>query len=218
VTAASLASLPHRLRPAAGDPQGAIVLLHGRGTDEHDLAPLLDVLDPRQRLVGLTPRAPLQLPPGGNHWYTVERVGYPDPATFEATRELLGAWLDALPEATGVPWERTVLGGFSQGTVMSYALGLGAGRPSPAGILALSGFLPTVDGFELDLERRKGLPVAIAHGAQDPIIGVEFGRAAAERLRQGGLDVSYHETPGGHHVDPRLLPELGEFVARLTGA
>ena len=55
-----------------------------------------------------------------------------------------------------VPIARTVLGGFSQGAVMSYALGLAAGRPAPAGIVALSGFIPTVDGLELDLPSRAG--------------------------------------------------------------
>jgi phospholipase/carboxylesterase len=112
-------------RPAAGEPAGALVLLHGRGADEHDLYPLLDELDPERRLQGYTPRAPLALPPGGAHWYVVPRVGYPDPATFREGYGALVEWFDALP----FPAERIVLGGFSQGAVMSYALGLGAGRP-----------------------------------------------------------------------------------------
>ena len=53
--------------------------MHGRGADEHDLAPFLDLLDPQHRLVGLTPGGPLFLPPGGRHWYVVPRVGFPDP-------------------------------------------------------------------------------------------------------------------------------------------
>ncbi len=114
-------------RPAVGEPEGALVLLHGRGADEHDLFPLLDALDPRQRLHGYTPRAPLALPPGGAHWYIVPRVGFPDHDTFHASYELLSDWLDALP----FPPEQIVLGGFSQGAVMAYSLGLGAGRPRP---------------------------------------------------------------------------------------
>ena len=61
------------------------MLLHGRGTDEHDLFPLLDLLDPERRLVGFTPRAPLTLPPGGYHWYISREVGRPDPDTFRST-------------------------------------------------------------------------------------------------------------------------------------
>ena len=58
------------------------MLFHGRGADEHDLFPLLDVLDPERRLDGYCPRGPLSLPPGGAHWYVVPRVGYPDVPTF----------------------------------------------------------------------------------------------------------------------------------------
>jgi phospholipase/carboxylesterase len=213
----SIDLLPHRLRPAAVEPRGALVLLHGRGTDEHDLAQLVDVLDPKRELVGITPRAPLHLAPGGNHWYGVRQIGFPDPPTFTDTYALLSSWLEALPDALGVPWDRTVLGGFSQGAVMSYALGLGSGRPSPAGILALSGFVPTVEGFTLDLASRPGLGVLVAHGIQDPVIGVEFGRDAQARLTAGGLAVTFHETPGGHHVDPRLLPELSDWLRRTVG-
>src|SRR5215212_8627859 len=88
--------LSARVRPAAGEPDGALVLLHGRGADEHDLFPLLDALDPERRLAGFTPRGPLSLPPGGAHWYAFYRVGEPDPATFEATYPRLVEWLDGL--------------------------------------------------------------------------------------------------------------------------
>ena len=80
---------------------------------------------------------------------------------------------------------------------MAYSVGLGAGRPRPAGIVALSGFIPTVEGFEIDLADRAGLPVAIGHGAADPIIGVEFARDARERLEAAGADVTYGSTPAG---------------------
>jgi phospholipase/carboxylesterase len=203
--------LAHRLRPAAGDPDGALVLLHGRGTDEADLLPLLDLFDPERRLVGVVPRGPLSLPPGGRHWYVVPRVGFPDPATFADSYASLERFFTSLDAATGVPWERTVIGGFSQGTVMSYALGLGAGQTSPAGIVALSGFIPSVDGWEADLDRA-GLPVFIAHGRRDPVISVDFARAANERLTAAGLDVSYHESDAGHHLDEPSMRRLPGWI------
>lgn len=206
--------LTHRVRPAAGEPEGALVLLHGRGTDEHDLEPLLDVLDPAVRRVGVTPRGPYSFPPGGAHWYAVRRVGFPDPETFHSVYALAGGWLDATTESLGVPIARTILGGFSQGAVMSYVLGLGAGRPEPAGIIALSGFIPTVEGFELDLAGREGFPVAIGHGTYDPIIGVEWGREARERLENAAAAVTYRESPMGHAVDPGFLSELAGWVER----
>jgi phospholipase/carboxylesterase len=142
----------------------------------------------------------------------VREIGYPDPATFNETFPRLAGWLDGLLAEHGIPHDRLVIGGFSQGTVMSHALTLAAGRPQPAGILALSGFIPTVEGFELDLEDRTGLRAAIGHGSRDPVIGVEFGREAHERLEAGGADVLYREHEGAHHVDPRFMAELPGWV------
>lgn len=196
-------------RPAAGEPEGALVLFHGRGADERDLFPLLDALDPERRLLGITPRGPLSLPPGGAHWYRLGGIPTPDPATFFPTFETTAAFLDALP----VPIERVVLGGFSQGAVMSWALGLGVGRPRPAAIIALSGFLPAVEGFELDWTGLDGYPIAVAHGSLDHVIPVEFSRAAAECARDAGADLLWRESPVPHTIDPTLLPELQAFVA-----
>jgi phospholipase/carboxylesterase len=184
------------------------VLFHGRGADEHDLFPLLDILDPERRLLGVTARGPLSLPPGGAHWYVVRRVGYPDPETFHATYGQVTSWLDGLLAEHGIAPEKTVLGGFSMGAVMSYSLGLGAGRPRPAAIMGLSGFLPEVDGFELDMDKAAGLPVAIGHGTHDPVISVDFSRDARDRLKRAGADVLYRESPMPHAIDPSFLREL----------
>jgi len=210
--------LVHRLRPAAAEPAGALVLIHGRGADEHDLAPLLEELDPDRRLVGVLPRGPLALPQGGAHWYVVSRVGYPDAATFAAGFERLGDFVDGLPDALGVPWDRIVLGGFSQGAVMALALGLGRGRPAPAAIVALSGFVPTVDGWEADVAGRQTLPIAIAHGTLDPVIPVEFGHAARNLVRAGGIEPLYYESSIGHTIDSAAIPAIRDFVREATAS
>jgi phospholipase/carboxylesterase len=210
-------SLTHLVRPAAAEPEGLLVLFHGRGADERDLFPLLDVLDPDRRLLGVTPRGPLHLPPGGAHWYAVKEIGYPDPATFAETFAVASSWLDAIAADADVPAERTVLGGFSQGAVMTYALGLGAVRPRPAGLIALSGFIPNVPGFALDLEL--ALPrVAIAHGVLDPVISVDWSRDARARLTDAGADVTYHESPHmAHSIDPAFFRELSVWLADTLG-
>lgn len=207
--------LRYRRREAAGHPEGLIVLFHGRGADEHDLFPLFDIFDPAGRLMGVTPRGPLDLPPGGAHWYVVRQVGFPDPATFDPTFERASRWLDAFVADHGLSWDRVVLGGFSQGAVMSYALGLGAGRPSPRAIAAFSGFIPTVDGFDVDLERPTKMMVG--HGTYDPVIGVEFGRAARERLEEAQMDLLYREYPLPHTIDPDFAHEVGERINGLLG-
>jgi phospholipase/carboxylesterase len=201
-------------RPASGEPEGLLVLHHGRGADEHDLLSLGDVLDPQRRLHVATPRAPLQLPGWpGYHWYVVPRVGYPDPDTFHAAYSALAAFQDELWERTGVAPERTVLGGFSMGSVMSYSLGLAAERPAPAGILAFSGFVPVVEGWEPSLADRTGTRAFIAHGRRDPIMAVDFARQAHELLQGGGLDVEYHESDAAHHIDPAHVPAAIDWLS-----
>jgi phospholipase/carboxylesterase len=205
--------LAYRERPAAGDPAGLLVLHHGRGADEHDLLPFGDVLDPQRRLYVVTPRAPLTLPGWpGRHWYVVPRVGYPDPDTFRAAFDALAGFHDELWERTGAGPEQTVLGGFSMGSVMSYALGLGPDRPAPAGILAMSGFIPTVAGWQPDLAGRH-VRVFIAHGRNDPVMDVGFARAARDTLESGGLDVSYHESDAAHQIDAAHVPAAVDWVA-----
>jgi phospholipase/carboxylesterase len=202
-----LTQLTFRERPAAGQTEGLVVLHHGRGADEADLLSLADVLDPERRLHVVTPRAPLQLPGWpGYHWYVVPRVGYPDHDTFRAAYDALAALHDDLWERTGTGPERTVFGGFSMGSVMSYSLGLGPGRPAPAGILAFSGFVPTVDGWQPDLAGRESTRTFIAHGRNDPIMDVSFARRARDLIEAGGLPVEYHESDAGHHIDPAHVP------------
>jgi phospholipase/carboxylesterase len=210
-------SLIYLERPAAGEPSGLLILHHGRGADEQDLLALADVLDPQRRLHVVTPRGPLTLPGWpGYHWYAVPRVGYPDPATFDAAYRELAAFHDETWDRTGIAPGQTVFGGFSMGSVMSYALGLGGGRPVPAGILAFSGFIPTVDGWQPDLASRAELPVFIAHGRRDPVIPVEFARRAHELLDAGGLPVTYLESDVGHEINPADIPAATRWLAAAT--
>jgi phospholipase/carboxylesterase len=213
-----MSDLIHRERPAAGEAAGLLVLHHGRGADEHDLLGLGDVLDPQRRLHVATPRAPLTLSGWpGHHWYVVPRVGYPDPDTFHAAYAQLAAFHDELWERTGLTPAQTVLGGFSMGSVMSYSLGLGADRPAPAGILAFSGFIPVVDGWEPDLPSRQGTQVFIAHGRRDPVMEIDFARRARERLEAGGLAVEYHESDAAHHIDPAHVGPATAWLAGVIG-
>jgi len=212
-----MAELIYRERPAHGDADGLLILHHGRGADAHDLLGLADVLDRSHRLHVVTPQGPLTLPGwGGYHWYQVPEVGYPDHDTFHASYTLLSEFHDKVWERTGITPERTVLGGFSMGTVMSYATGLGVSRPRPAGILAFSGFIPTVDGWEPDLTARAGMPVFIAHGRSDRVISIDFAHRARTELHAAGLDVEYRESGASHQIDPSLLgPAIGWLAARV---
>jgi phospholipase/carboxylesterase len=213
-----MAALEYQERPAAGPAQGLLVLHHGRGADQHDLLPLADVFDPERRLHVVTPQAPFQLPGApGFHWYVVPRVGYPEPETFEASRARLSTFHDEMWERTGLTPAQTVLGGFSQGTVMSYAMTLSADRPAPAGVLALSGFIPNVPEWEPAFSDRQAMGVLISHGRLDPVIPVQFGQQAREALEAAGLTVDYREFEGGHNVDPRDLPRAVAWMQSTLG-
>ena len=214
-----VSGLVFRERPAAGPTQGLLILHHGRGADELDLMPLADELDPHRALHVASVRAPLTLPGSpGYHWYIVRQVGYPDPATFHASFAELAAFHDQLWRRTAIDPARTILGGFSMGAVMSYSLGLGPERPPPAGILAFSGFIPTVEGWEPELETRLELGAFIAHGWLDPVIPVEFGRRARARLEAAGVPVDYRESDVPHAIDPRNLPAAAAWIGARLGA
>jgi phospholipase/carboxylesterase len=210
-----MAPLAQLQRAADGEPEGLLVLHHGRGTEEADLFALADLFDPRRRLRVVAPRAPLQLPGSpGCHWYLVPRVGYPDHDSFHAARAALAELHDGLWEETGIGPERTVLGGFSMGTVMSYAMALGADRPAVAGVLAFGGFVPTVEGWEPALGDRRGTRAFIAHGRNDPVIEVGFAHRARALLEGGGLEVEYHESDVAHSIDPAHLSAAVSWLGK----
>ncbi len=98
-----------------------------------------------------------------------------------------------------------MLGGFSMGAVMSYAMALSAERPAVAGILAFSGFVPTVEDWPPRFDDRLGTGAFIAHGRNDPVIGIEFAHRARRAARGGGLAVEHHESELGHQIEPAHL-------------
>jgi phospholipase/carboxylesterase len=204
-------------RPAVGEADGMLILHHGRGANEHELLWLADALDRVHRLHVVLPRAPLTLPGlDGYHWFGVREVGFPEPETFGVGYSALCGFHDQLWERSGIPPARTVLGGFSMGTAISYATGLGAERPRPAGILAFSGAVPTVAGWQPALEARAGMPVLITHGRTDQALPLEFAHRARALLSEAGLDVTYHESGGGHEVDQLALGQAIQWLAAVV--
>jgi phospholipase/carboxylesterase len=180
--------------------------------------PLADVLDPQQQLHVIAPRGPLKLPGvPGYHWYAVPQVGRPDPQTFHAAYRELAAFHDELWARTGLTSEQTVLGGFSMGTVMSYALGLGPDRPAPLGILAFSGFVPTVEGWAPDLTRHEETRVFISHGRWDPVISISFAHTARDLLKTAGYTVDYRESDADHSIPPDELRRGVSWLAETMG-
>ncbi|MGH2959512.1 MAG: alpha/beta hydrolase [Solirubrobacterales bacterium] len=212
-----MSTLEYMERPAAGPATGALFLHHGRGSWEGDLLPLADQFDPHRRLHVIAPRAPIQFGDAqGFHWYTVPRVGYPDPTTFHAARQALADFHDDQLERIAVSPDRAVLGGFSMGAVMSFTLGLSADRPQPAGILAMSGFIPVLDdnSWQPDFAGRSELPVFLAHGRSDPVIDFGFAEIAESKLEKAGLPTEFFPFDGGHEVSRAEITPIADWLAQ----
>jgi phospholipase/carboxylesterase len=148
----------------------------------------------------------------------IEQVSQPDEQTFVASMGMTARFVDDFLRERRVSSDRTVIGGFSQGGAVAVALAVGTGRPRPAGLLAMSCFLPMVRGWRLDIHAKRGLPAYVCHGTFDNMIPVGFGRRLRDiLLEEGPLEVTYRETRILHSVDPELLPEIRAWVQALTG-
>jgi phospholipase/carboxylesterase len=213
------ASLEHLVfyPPTTATKSPTIVALHGRGTNEHDLLPLVEALALNEVLV-VAPRAPFPFDPGGLMsgfaWYEIGQEDIPHPQTFQLSVELLRRFLGEIQAAYPVNPERLVLLGFSQGTVMAYAAALLDPEPI-RGIAALSGYVPHKSGLPLKLQQLNDFPVFISHGAYDEVIPVRFARQSAELLRAAGADIVYHEYLMGHEVREETLRDLSIWMRKL---
>jgi phospholipase/carboxylesterase len=165
---------------------------------------------------GLLPDAPFDHPmvPGGKQWY-----GFPpnydfcSPHDFESqadllqSRQLLKAWMESLPEKTGIPLEKTIMGGFSQGGAM--ALDVGAQIPLAAMLILSSYSHAPIRPFVTSR------PVLIIHGRQDPVVPLSKALATKSQLMQQGIAVTYQEFDMGHEVSLDALRVASQFCQRL---
>jgi thioredoxin 1 len=179
-----------------------LLLVHGYGADERDLAGLLPYLDPDGEYVVVLPRGPIAVPgTPGYAWYTWGPDGAPDLARFAESLDALDAVLDAACIEHGIERSDAVVGGFSQGAGLALALGLHADRTRPRAVLALSPALPGPPlPVPVDAAAITGLPVLIEHGREDPVVAVARARALARDLEARQVPVTYLEFPMGHGV------------------
>jgi phospholipase/carboxylesterase len=199
--------------PRSGQPpQGNIVVLHGWGANAEDAAYFTQMLDLPDFQI-LLPEAPFPHPMNpstGRMWY-----GFPEDFNFsgqwehlpdlQASRQLLHAWLGQLPAQTGVPLERTILGGFSQGGAMTLEVGFDR---SLAGLMVLSGYR---HGPIAPLHRN--ISALMVHGKVDPVVPLAAAQETAQTLKQVGVDLRYEEFDDmGHEVSMAVLERMETFV------
>lgn len=194
-----------------------IVALHGRGTDEYDLLPLIEALGLNNVLI-ISPRAPLRFSPGGLSgglaWYETSEEGVPRQETFQSSVAALRRFLIEVKAAYPVNPEQLVLLGFSQGAVMAYAVAL-QNPNSFRGIAALSGYIPSRSELAFKIQELNRLSFFISHGKYDDIIPAKLARESAEFLKAAGANVAYHEYPMGHEVREETLRDLGAWIKKL---
>jgi phospholipase/carboxylesterase len=210
------ASLTHIIQPprAVGGPHPALIMLHGRGTDERDLSGLAQFLDPR--LFVVSARAPFPFQYGGGYaWYDVIDVGLPQPQMFAESHRRLNALVEEVVAGYPIDAQRVFLFGFSMGAVMAHAMALT--QPEMiAGVVAHSGYLPPQKELDLEFQLNglDGRAWFVAHGVHDPIIPIRFGRETRDLLAGTAADLSYHEYPIAHQVSEDSLNDLSAWLTR----
>lgn len=203
-----------RVERGQGAADRLLLLVHGLGADENDLAGLLPYLDPEGRFLVVLPRAPIAYGPGWQ-WYEFAESGA-DPATFLAAVDAVGEVVDAACEEHDLRPDEAVFGGFSQGASLTLALGLRkSDAPHPAGVLCMSGFLPGMPGLEYDWDAELP-PVLVQHGTHDPMLPVQRGRAAAQELAQRGVPTVYGEYPMAHQVALESVEQAAQWLKAVA--
>jgi phospholipase/carboxylesterase len=190
-----------------------LLLLHGIGSNEHDLYGLAPFLD--QRFLIISVRAPLTLGPGSYAWFDVDFTPQGmviNPEQAEASRKTLITFLQEAVTAYGADPERIYLMGFSQGAIMSASVALT--RPElVAGVVLMSGrILPEIQPLIASNEELSGLPFLVVHGTADMVLPISHGRASRELLSSLPVDLTYHEYPMGHEVNQESLADVTTWL------
>ena len=208
-------------RPA----RAAVLFLHGLGADGHDFEPIVpalatDLLDVRF-VFPHAPRRPVTLNMGMlmPAWYDIRQTDLRrehDEAGIEETTRQVRSLL-AREVARGIPPERIVLGGFSQGGAM--ALHVGLRHPARlAGLLCLSTYLLLDDRVEAERsDGNRETPIFLAHGSGDPMVPIERGLAARNHLQSLGYSVTWKTYPMGHQVHPEEIRDIGRWLQERLG-
>ncbi len=199
-------------RPAA---ERLLFLFHGYSAEQHHLAAYVPLVDPDERFTAVAPRAIHDLPEGdGASWWERGPDG-PEPASFLAAVDAVEALIEAETTAAGIPRERCVIGGFSQGGALTLALTAREGAPRYAGVWAMCCALPDVPGLTLDPGAGAGTPALIQHGTADPIISVTRATASATLLGDAGWNVTSVGYDMGHSQTIEMMVDTRAFLAAI---
>ncbi len=193
-----------------------LVLIHGYGADEHDLAPLASMYDPDGNYFAVCPRGSNTVPPWGAGWYERGASGEIDGAAFAESADRLDATIDSVCDTHGYDRREAVFVGFSQGCAMTLAITLREGAVRPAAICCLSGMLQEVDELRYEWEATDLPPTYVQHGTMDPMVEVARGQRIRDTLDAHGVAVDYDDYPMGHEIRPESIADLRAWLSRTV--
>ncbi|MDG1198625.1 MAG: hypothetical protein P8O86_11480 [Actinomycetota bacterium] len=197
---------------SSGPGSRLLILLHGYGADENDLAPIVPHIDPEGLFFSVCLRAPIDLVPFGAAWYERDAAGAIASETFISSVDAIDETIREICEWGSFDYSESVLLGFSQGCAMALASCFRAGKAvRPAGLACLSGMLQTVPNFQYQLN---GPPVSILvqHGTNDPMVNIDKGRNIRDSLIESGLKPQYFEYPMQHEINGESLFDLRSWL------
>ncbi|HXV59204.1 MAG TPA: dienelactone hydrolase family protein [Vicinamibacteria bacterium] len=198
----------------AGKPNGSIVWLHGLGADGHDFEPIVPALglDGVRFVFPHAPPRPVTINGGMvmRAWYDIKSLDIErntDVDELDQSRSQLEAWL-AHERELGIPSDRIVAAGFSQGGAIALYTGL-ALEERIGGILALSCYHPRIEAIP---SAEGDLPIFMAHGTHDPIVPIGLAEATLARLRERGFTPEWHTYPMPHSLSPPEIDDIGRWL------
>jgi phospholipase/carboxylesterase len=192
-----------------------LLLLHGIGSNEHDLYGLAPFLDKRFLIISV--RAPNILGPGSYAWFEADFTPQGpviNPEQAEASRRTLITFLNEAVTAYGADPKQVYLMGFSQGAIMSASVAL----TTPglvAGVVLMSGrILPEIQPLIAPHEELEGLPFLVVHGTVDVVLPISYGRTSRELLSSLPVNLTYHEYSMGHEVNQESLSDVTAWLSQ----
>ncbi|MEM9562589.1 MAG: hypothetical protein AAGA93_08245 [Actinomycetota bacterium] len=192
-----------------------LFLIHGYTAEQHHLAAYVPLVDPDERFTAIAPRGPFDMPDGdGAGWWTIDLETFKsDLSQFMPSLDLVETFVATEAEKAGVPLERCVIGGFSQGGFLSLALAGRPGAPRYAGVWAICCGLPSPPELELDLSNGDGRPVLFQWGTRDVVIGPDQPKEVIATLSDGGWDLRHHAYDMAHSQTIEMMIDAREWLA-----
>lgn len=214
--------LHHLHRPAAADTSAPwlLVLMHGVGSNADDLFGLADVVPPQFHVLSL--QAPNVMGPQAFAWFmfSVNPDGsrHIDAAQEQHSRYLVAQTVAAASAQLGIPAERVIVGGFSQGGIMSLSLLLTQPQLLQGICVWHSRLLPEVLPQQVAADQLQGREVWLSHGTVDQVIPLGSAHAICRHLETLPVDLVYREYPCAHSIHPQELRDSMQWLAQRTAA